>query len=431
MSTPRSRGYYTMVGLFTSLVIIYIVILAISPEPVEWNDTFTKEDKNPFGAYVAYEQLQDFFVSGEIESPKIPLYELPDDSTANPQLKNYIFINSVFSPDIYGFKNLLKKVENGHTALIVAQFFNRKIEDTLGIKTEFQLEGLLQPFDSLELSDLLNRKADSSILRQPFRHAADSVSFVNPQLGDSTIYNFSMQRMSIYFTEVDSSRTTVIAQNGLKAPNLIRIKHGKGHLIVGTSPHSFTNVFLLYGNHDGYVQNVFSYLPKDNDVYWDEYYKVENLARVEASRSPLSYIRSQEALFWAFRIIVFSLLIYMIFYSKRMQRIIPLKPPVPNSTMIFTETVGRMYFRSGDHKNIAEKKIKIFLNHIRQKYFLQTQLFTDEFLSRLSAKSGVPRQEVKYLFRKIDLIRNTTALTENELIEFSNEIEQFYKTAGR
>jgi hypothetical protein len=68
-----------------------------------------------------------------------------------------------------------------------------------------------------------------------------------------------------------------------------------------------------------------------------------------------------------------------LFDSKRRQRIIkPLQPNI-NTSVAFTETVGRLYLQKKDNRNIADKMITYFLEHIRNQYFLNTNQLNDEF----------------------------------------------------
>lgn len=50
-----------------------------------------------------------------------------------------------------------------------------------------------------------------------------------------------------------------------------------------------------------------------------------------------------------------ALTFYTVFESKRRQKFIPIIPPLHNSSLDFTETVGLLYFNKSDHSNLAEK----------------------------------------------------------------------------
>ena len=77
---------------------------------------------------------------------------------------------------------------------------------------------------------------------------------------------------------------------------------------------------------------------------------------------------------YAFWLSLLLLLLYILFAGKRMQRIIPLVKPNENTTVTFTETIGRLYLQKKDNKNIANVLIKIsnhFVGNIFIVFFLQ------------------------------------------------------------
>ena len=134
----------------------------------------------------------------------------------------------------------------------------------------------------------------------------------------------------------------------------------------------------------------------------------------------------REALSWAFWLVLGSILLFGMFELKRTQRTIPVIPPLPNTTLDFTETVGRLYFESRDHQAVAAKKIKLFLGFIRTHYYLKTHEFSQEFIETLASKSGVSEEDVRILCQKTSSIKNKEYLSEEELLEINARIEHFY-----
>jgi len=100
-----------------------------------------------------------------------------------------------------------------------------------------------------------------------------------------------------------------------------------------------------------------------------------------------------------------------------------------NSTLEFTETIGQLYFRSQDHKNVAEKISRTFLDYIRNRYYLRTQEFDKDFFDSLAAKSGVTRDYLVELFDQIKRIRRSAQILEDDLISLSSKVEKFYEIA--
>jgi hypothetical protein len=120
-----------------------------------------------------------------------------------------------------------------------------------------------------------------------------------------------------------------------------------------------------------------------------------------------------------------ALLLFMAFEAKRRQRIIPVVRPLANSTLEFTQTVGRLYYQHRDHKNMAEKKIAWFLDHLRSQYFVRTADFDDELYNRMQAKTGIAREEIVGLFDLIRQVRSQATISEEQLLRLSQKTDKF------
>jgi hypothetical protein len=184
---------------------------------------------------------------------------------------------------------------------------------------------------------------------------------------------------------------------------------------------------LLDSTNRRFATLMLSHLPARRDVLWDEFYKVKHLERLAQSRNPLRYIISQPPLRYALWLTLLGVLILLLFQTKRKQRIIPLIPPLPNSTLEFTETVGRLYFQHGDHRNLAQKKIRYWLEHLRSQYLLNTEQFTPDFIASLAARSGISEEMAASLCREIDRLRGQTRISAEELSDLSSKLEIFYE----
>ncbi len=164
----------------------------------------------------------------------------------------------------------------------------------------------------------------------------------------------------------------------------MKVKIGKGNLYIHSVPNIFTNYNLLKAERD-YIFKCLSYL-NIRDVIWDEYYKEVN----KYQSTPIRYILSQPSLKWAYFTLIISLIFFVIFRGRRDQRVIPIIKPLSNTTLEFVETVGNLYFKQSNHKNIADKKITYFLDYIRIKYSLKTlNYLNDDLVKQLSEKSAI------------------------------------------
>ena len=216
--------------------------------------------------------------------------------------------------------------------------------------------------------------------------------------------------------------TTVLGyQNGDSTRvNYIKVKYYDGEFLLHSQPTAFTNFHLLKGNHFEYAQKVLSYIPKNN-IYWF----IKNQDGQVISQSPMRYILNQPALKWAWYIFLLGTLIFMIFNAKRKQRIIPIKKPLPNTTVDFTKTIGNLYYQEGDHDNIINKKIVYFLEKIRNVYLIDTNKLDDEFIKKLHLKSGKDISDIQRAVFLINTHRKSPhSSIEEDLIQINKAIEK-------
>jgi hypothetical protein len=129
----------------------------------------------------------------------------------------------------------------------------------------------------------------------------------------------------------------------------------------------------------------------------------------------------------AFWLLLLLLLLYILFGGKRRQRIIEKTKPNENTTVTFTETIGRLYLQKKDNKNIAEKSCTYFTEYIRNNYFLSSNTINDDFITSLSRKSGVERQKVESLYRAIEHVHNNVIVDDYQLLSLNEQIQNFYK----
>lgn len=389
----------------SSILIFIVVTLFITlllaedakPKRINWAPSYSANDKNPYGAYILRQEMPKLFPAQKVESQEHTIYETFRRSfDARQHLRNgdfsYIFINRLFSPSETDFQILTEFVENGGNVFISAQLFKKEIADKLGIKTSYF-----------------------------FLSAQDSTSLrmVNPHLGNVQNYAFKRGTVSEYFKKHDYKTTRVLAVNSHNKPVLLRKKYGKGVFYLNSTPLAFTNFHMVLNDNAKFVAKVFSYLP-DQPIYWDEYYKEGRIH----NNSRLRFILSRESLRWAWWLTISGLLVFIFFEGRRTQRIIPVIKPLPNTTLEFTETVGRLYYQWRDHKNIAEKRITHFLEYIRTHMYLTTHQFDEDFYNKMVSKTGQSKEGIVQLFRLIQQIQEKEVISDSELLYLSSRIDQ-------
>ena len=130
---------------------------------------------------------------------------------------------------------------------------------------------------------------------------------------------------------------------------------------------------------------------------------------------------------WAFWLLLVFGLLYILFGGKRRQRIVPTLTPNKNTTLAFTETIGRLYLQKKDNRNIADKLITYFMEHIRNQYYLNTSHTDEGFITTVARKANHSPEKTEKLFTTIRNIQQSPQVSDEELLLLNQQLEHFYK----
>ncbi len=380
-------------------------------------ETYRKSDMQPFGGYIAYKEFHNLFNDRYIETVTDPFDEewknIQDYSDDN-KYSLYFLITKNLVLNYSEVKAFLDYVRAGNDLFISADYIDTRLLENINCNTERDGEIID------ETKGLMHNTKVSMYFGDNF----------NPPSYSYYYYPF-LNSLSGY----DTAFARVLGLNEKNTPNYIILFSGKGRIYLHVAPRIFSNYFLMTGDNYKYLENVISYLRSDpKNIYWDEYYKNtspgrrrDNNSNANDNFSALSVINQHPPLLWAFWLTIVGLLLFIFFNIKRKQRIINIVKPNTNTTVTFTETVGRLYLQKKDNNHIAEKMITYFYEHIRNKYFISTAIINDEFLNSLSGKSGIPKEKAKQLFALIENIQSGEIVDDEKLMQLNSQIENFYK----
>src|SRR5882724_3741531 len=106
------RKNWKYILILTLTLALVITVEWLSPQPINWTPTFTKQDKIPFGTYVLFNLLPEIFPGQPIRTATRTLYEEDPDTTEAPA--NYLFLNNDFQPGKEDTHVLLDLVNSGN-----------------------------------------------------------------------------------------------------------------------------------------------------------------------------------------------------------------------------------------------------------------------------------------------------------------------------
>jgi len=402
-------------------------------QKTDWSVSLGRSDKKPYGAYLAYRSLNSFFPSAYIEAlpGSFKYINLTHDMLTNDNGSSLMILEGLqFRVTGDEWAVLEQFAQNGNELMIFCNELDPKIARALKIRLYFN--GLEEypdmHFDTLNknivtLADgnntsytyqgrsLLGQIKTESYADAPASESDDEATDQRTILGKVNVQkNF----------DIDQSPEILSYVNGV--PDCLRFRIGNGHIIIHSAPLALSNYFLLQNNNISYISGLLDKLPNDiNRVYWNDYYKRTGK---HASLGLLLNYPATRAALW---LIIFLVIVFLIFEIKRRQRIVPVLAPLKNESVAFVETVGRLYFNKGDHRNLAEKMTQQFLEWVRNTYFINTNMLNEQFEAALALKSGVNAPEIKELISMIHEIRlNSVTLDDAYLYRLYTIIQQFY-----
>jgi len=394
-------------GIFILLLLVSFNGCVSKNAIPDLRETFAKNDTRPFGGNIAYRLLQNAFPEWEIRLVKKPVLIEFDESEDTASLYFCISKNNFESEN--DAIALLNFVHKGNTAFIASP------------KT-----------DTFLLSKLSIKQPNPNWLFDNFSALYKNTSLsLSPEVMDQTPnqpFQYYYLPLANYFADIKAPYYKIIGHNEKGQPDCILIYWGKGKIYLHCDPRAFSNYFLLKNNNYLYMQQLLRLTAKSPEhIYWDDYYNKSNQSNTNNSFSTFSELFKHPPLAKAFWLSLLLLALYVFFGGKRRQRVIPEIKPNENSSVAFTETIAMLYLQQKDNKNIADKTISYFNEHIRNNYYLNTNLTNNEFIETLSKKSGVPLEQTTSLYNTINQINSSLRVDAYQLLSLNKQIQQFYK----
>jgi hypothetical protein len=387
-------------------------------ESVSWHESYMPYDKNPYGTYVMYELLKNKYTDSGFYEININL----DDyfgSSIQDSVSNYIFIGNWYFMDFLQFYRLRDFVKAGNTATII----------------------LNTPGDFLYYFDEYLPVVDfsSSIYKDKI-----SANYLHPALQKESSYDYIKRNRTDtlfkhwpYFKpdKVDNNDSTGsfgIGSFNDTCYNFIGFNWGKGKLMIHSTPIAFTNYYLKDSLYLGYFESMLGHF-NSGPVYFDMYnlyphnsYQ-KNQQGINQGDSIFQFILNKPGLRWGWYLFLASILLYIVFRSKRKQRIIPVLPTKENTSLEYVETIGALYFQQKDHRKLALKEMKNVMAYIHRTYHLTGKEMDGRFIKKLSAKTGISESLLQKIKNEHHWIKQSEEISEERLTDFYRLLNHIYK----
>lgn len=410
MSNRNKIITFILIAIILLVVAMYYFLKGYIPK-YRWNDDYGYKSEQPYGLKLMYDILSNAHPKSNFvqvnNAPKN--YFNQHDSTSL-----YVFIGASFYADSINSESFMKFVNRGNSVFISG------INTTHYLFTHLTngLRPVIYPtnyYDSIVTVTFTNIDQDSSF-RFHYK-VADKLrnrswmSFEKALIKDS---------LSWYgFQEVSHIERGLV--------DCFRVKWGKGWFIFHFNPIWFTNYNLSKENGLKYVNTLLSEY-KQQKIYWDEFSKIpleKSFGSSSSHESPLRFILSERSLRWTWYLICLTVLLFIIFNSKRKQASIPLIPANKNTTIEYITAIATLHYQNNSLDFLAEEMMKQFLSFVKHKYGISPQLEKNEIARQLAPISGIPEETLQTLFKRYLDVKYLPDV--KYLIEFYNLTEYFYQ----
>ena len=359
---------------------------------INWFPSYYYKHKIPFGTRVFYDQAKEN-LSAPVEETVLTPYLIFNKSSI--QNNTYLVYNNQLTLGETNLKTLLEWVKKGNNFFIFTQKIDPLLLDSLHIN----------------LYSFYDLKQDSTL----------DINFTNPLFKLDKSMRFDRPVLAQRIISLDSVPNSisyeVLGTINDSLANFVRFNYGKGKIYFHSMPLVLTNYFMLQDDNYKYNEGLLSYLNNSGKVYWDTHY--QNGA---GSGGFFRVLQNNPAFLWAYRLLFYGVLLFLLFEAKRKQRPIPIVQPPVNESLNFTKTLASLYINNKDHKEMASIQIKLFMEWLKNSLYLDISKPVNELIKDIEKLTDLPESDIKQIFKKIDELENKEKVNSSDLIELEKLI---------
>jgi len=430
----KNNSKYIVIGGILVIVLVLIYFLNGSSASSDGDKSNQKDTTkiskpvNPAGTYLLYNLLKKYEKTTSIQTIQttdtISLEDLLPLENFNLEPNLYVSISESFYLNGRDRNYLMDFVYEGNYAIISSQDFGTKLtQEFFG-------------YDDITASYYYDTAIHINYLHPQFKNKTDLV-ILNE---DINFHGRSIYKDFLFFNDWRLGNDYISISGSHEYLNCIMIPHGEGFFILHTQPGNFSNVNIARKDGKTNAENIFSHFPKNN-IYWHQnfgkYSEYRGIPQPKKSKppkkssrsSPLQFIISQPALLAAFVLLIAGMLLYMLVFSKRRQKIIPPVESNENSSMEFMDIVSKLYFQQKQHNKLVNHMIQIYISFLRERYYINLAQKDPKIVTRIAEKSGIDEERIKNILTTFKSAK-TKRFTEQELIDLHVQLEYFYKNCN-
>lgn len=411
-----------VVGIVAFIVLVFILQMRM-PREFSWEPTFRHDSTDPFGS-MWFDSLMNVSQKGGYSVAEKTFYQIARDSARQGKPCGVLVTSDLWSPDSSEVCQILDFAKQGNVVMIASNrlYNSKKLCDTLDMR------------DMAYSHDAFSPKYVRRALEQNYSNVFDSVVWVGRQaVFPRRAYRLYSSLITSYFYSYDDVKPRIVPdtlayslrqyilsidratakrdypetsfefdEDGYTSvtsvdKHLIALsyKQGKGRLVLVSMPLLFTNYAVLNDTLSELTMRLMSEFG-DMPVVRTTKFSGSSLDEMR-QQSPLRYFVSQPPLRTALYAALVMLLLYMVFNSRRRQRVIPVIKPPANRSLEFMKLIGTLYYERHDNADLLRSKYRGFVDEVRRKTGLDLDDDTDDeqLFDLLSEKTGKPAPELR------------------------------------
>lgn len=392
-------------GIGLTVFILFLAFINLQPKKkdINWKPTFSQHDKNPFGTYVLYQELEEWIPKEDINLvTDVSLFrDLDIDADTSYILNDTIPSNLIIiRPELYMYtyeeEKLLDYISKGNTVFISSSVF---------------------PYHFFNLLD--------TTLTLEYNYSDDPV-YITSLNQDSLIFPKGEFEYSFY-DSLNTYETFSYTKhlNGELYSGLIEIPYGEGTLILHSFPYALSNYYLLHEDkaYQAYATDILNMFPKQK-THWVTVPTSDS--RQSNNKGLLTIIRQIPQLFSAWKLLLIGLLVYVLFKAKREQRLIPIIPELKNTSKAYIKVISNLHHEEKNYLNLVHKKMLFFFDQIKTHVHIDINHLSDP--KTIVNKTQSSEKDVVRLLALINQCHNQQVFTKEEFIEFCTLADKILKS---
>lgn len=388
-----------------TLIIIGIVALLIGVlvyTQYEYRDVPQKkptqayqlDSKYPSGLWMFHQVVEEAFCGKYITLTSL-------DDLADRRGSSLIAING---QDRFGRdrEKLLDYVKHGNSAFISSTRLSAFAEDSI-----YTFSGAMK--DKSYFDSSLFGLTDST-----------AVTYLSPPYPQEVVDTFSVKYFRYFTEDLDHAIAAIGGEYGIAYQFDIE----GGRIIYHSAPNLFTNTILSTEAGINHCFHMLSTIQSDTLLIYDPstYY-----ADTEDSANYLTYIFAQRSLKTAYLLSLAGMLLFVLFNSKRVQKVIPVQYKNRNTLGEYVDTLTELNYSIGNHSEMIKTMKDTFYHTVYNTYYIEKN--DVDFVSKFAKKSKIPERQIEVILRRFEE-STSLAFTSDQLTALYYRIQTVYQIIG-